>query len=219
MKKNFLKWLVSVLCALLAACAIITVNVYFPEKDVKKAYKSLDEMLLKQGDKAAPEGVTPPAEEPKLPEAKPVSMVPGGTFSISVVRDAFAEEDISDKLAKELAGMPEVQKAYSEMRARLAQLDALRDIGAVGESGNGSIAIHDAAKLGNNTPLVNAENINRKTVINSMAKALLKITGQPETKDTLQQAREKSAKTFAASKQEEAKQGWWVQVNARWVQK
>jgi hypothetical protein len=29
-----------------AACAVITVNVYFPEKDVKSAYKSLEEELL-----------------------------------------------------------------------------------------------------------------------------------------------------------------------------
>lgn len=29
-----------------AACAIITVNVYFPEKEVKSAYRSLEEELL-----------------------------------------------------------------------------------------------------------------------------------------------------------------------------
>ena len=29
-----------------AACAIITVNVYFPEKDIKSAYKSLEDELL-----------------------------------------------------------------------------------------------------------------------------------------------------------------------------
>ncbi len=46
---NIVKWFVAALCGLLAACAVITVNVYFPEKDVKQAYKSLDEMLLKQG--------------------------------------------------------------------------------------------------------------------------------------------------------------------------
>src|SRR5512139_2943803 len=219
MKKTFLKLTVSVMCALLAACAFITVNVYFPEKHVKKAYKSLDEMLLKQGDKGATEGEVPPVDEPKAPEAKPVSLLPGGDINLSFVHDAYAQQDISDKLTQELAGMPEVQKAYAEMRLRLAKLDVLRDSGVIGESGNGSIAIRDAAKLGSDKSLIDAENVSRKTVINSMAKALLKITGQAETKDTLQQSRDKSAKTFAAAKQEGAKPGWWIQVNGRWVQK
>ena len=51
MPKQMIKWLIAALCGLLVSCAIITVNVYFPEKDVKQAYKSLDEMLLK-GDEA-----------------------------------------------------------------------------------------------------------------------------------------------------------------------
>ena len=44
--KAFLKWLCAGLCIFLAACAIITVNVYFPEKDVKEAYKALEKELM-----------------------------------------------------------------------------------------------------------------------------------------------------------------------------
>ena len=54
MKQSLLKWFVTGCCGILAACAIITVNVYFPEKDVKQAYKSLDDMLLHQGDAKIP---------------------------------------------------------------------------------------------------------------------------------------------------------------------
>ena len=64
MKFRMLKWVLAGMCGLLAACAIINVNVYFPEKAVKEAYKSLDDMLLKnEGDKAS----TPE----KKPEAEP----------------------------------------------------------------------------------------------------------------------------------------------------
>ena len=49
MRLKFFKWLLVGMSGLLAACAIITVNVYFPEKAVKEAYKSLDDMLLKDG--------------------------------------------------------------------------------------------------------------------------------------------------------------------------
>ena len=48
MKKALTRWVIAAATGLLAACAFITVNVYFPEKDVKQAYQSLDEMLLKQ---------------------------------------------------------------------------------------------------------------------------------------------------------------------------
>ena len=46
---RIVKWIIAGMCGFLVSCAIITVNVYFPEKDVKQAYKSLDEMLLKRG--------------------------------------------------------------------------------------------------------------------------------------------------------------------------
>ncbi|HBA87693.1 MAG TPA: DUF1318 domain-containing protein, partial [Geobacter sp.] len=45
--------LLALSCLFLAACAVITVNVYFPEKAAKEAYKSLDDMLLKSGEKPA----------------------------------------------------------------------------------------------------------------------------------------------------------------------
>ncbi len=66
---------------LLAACAFITVNVYFPEKDVKQAYRSLDEMLLKQGGEEKKE--LSPQEEEKAPEQKPVSLLPAGLPGIT----------------------------------------------------------------------------------------------------------------------------------------
>src|SRR5512145_638075 len=72
-------------CGLLVSCAIITVNVYFPEKAVKDAYKSVDEMMLKgDGDKPAlPE--TPPSDNnEQAPGAKPLSgifrMLPAVAF-------------------------------------------------------------------------------------------------------------------------------------------
>lgn len=217
MKKAFAKGIVSVFCALLAACAFITVNVYFPEKDVKKAYKSLDEMLLKQGGASGDGEDAEPGKTTK-PDSQPVSMYRGGEFGISLAADAFAQEDISDELTAEVARMPEVQKAYSEMKARLPQLNELRDSGVVGEGSAGNVVLVDKAKAGNQG-LIDAENANRKTVINAMAKAILKLTGQPESDQTLKQARGKAARTFAAAKQEEAKPGWLIQSNGNWVRK
>ncbi|HOP40127.1 MAG TPA: DUF1318 domain-containing protein [Geobacteraceae bacterium] len=212
MKKGLIRWSVAMAAGLLAACAFITVNVYFPEKDVKQAYKSLDEMLLKQ----EPAGEAQPGAEQEKPADKPVSLLP----SISFAREAWAQDDLGDKLAQELSKNPEVQKAYNEMRDRLPQLNALRDGGIVGEAADGSVVVRDPARGGSAQAVVQAENNNRKTVIVNMAKAILKLNKQPETTDSLHQVLGKAAATYADTKREEAKTGWWIQLaNGRWIQK
>lgn len=212
MKKALTRWFVAVAFGLLAACAFITVNVYFPEKDVKQAYKSLDEMLLKQGAPAEPEETRPDQE----PGGKPVSLF----HSFRLVPEACAQDTLSERLAREVAGIPEVQKAYEEMRARMPQLNALRDSGVVGESMDGSVVVRDQSRAGDAQAVVQAENNNRKIVITNMAKAILRINKQPETTDNLRQVLGKAAATFADAKRDEAKPGWWIQNAAgRWVQK
>jgi hypothetical protein len=211
------KWMLTGLCGTLAACAIITVNVYFPEKDVKQAYKSLDEMLLKGGEQPVSEGK--PAGGPPE-EKKPDSSPSDKGVSLSFVAEAYAEEPIADQLAVEISSMPEVLKAYDEMKARLPLLNGLRDAGAVGETKQGLVSVRDKAKLGGNQGAVDAENANRKTVITAMAKAILKVNKQAPNSAAMNQVLGKAAATYAATKQEEAKPGWWIELpNGRWVQK
>ncbi len=239
---NIVKWFVAALCGLLAACAVITVHVYFPEKDVKQAYKSLDEMLLKQGGDAnkpaegqpatgpstegqpaggEPAGNQPPGtDEKKPPEVKPQSNLNGTRLELSLVSVANAAENIADELAVEMSNMPEVLKAYEQIKASIAQLNALRDSGAVGENKQGLLTVRDPAKLGGNDALVKAVNESRKVVITGMAKAILKVNKQPESKAALNQVMGKAAAMFADVRHEKAKPGWWVELpNGRWVQK
>lgn len=212
MKKGLIRWSVAMVAGLLAACAFITVNVYFPEKDVKQAYKSLDEMLLKQEPANEPQ----PGTEQQKGAEKPLSLLP----TISFAREAWAQDELGDKLAQELSGIPEVQQAYSEMRNRLPQLNALRESGVVGEAADGSVVVRGPAGGGSAQAIVDAENQNRKTVIVNMAKAILRLNKQPETTDSLRQVLGKAAATYAETKREEAKSGWWIQLaNGRWVQK
>ncbi|MFZ3208900.1 MAG: DUF1318 domain-containing protein [Geobacteraceae bacterium] len=216
------KWFITGLCTLLASCAIVTINVYFPEKDVKQAYKSLDEMLLKQGGEktAPPEGTTPPPAG-KEEETKPQSLLlQKKRFSFSFVSVALADDNVAFDLAVELSSMPDVLKAYDEMKARLPQMDSLRDSGAAGENRQGLVVVRDKAKLGGNQALIKAENDNRKTVITGMARAVLKFNKQPETKASLNQALGKAAAIYAETRRDAAKPGWWVELpNGNWVQK
>jgi len=218
MRLKFLKWLLVGMTGLLAACAVITVNVYFPEKAVKEAYKSLDDMLLKDG---APGAVKQPETVPGATGSKPQSSMFNLLRSFSFCGVAYAAENTADDLAIELASMPEVDKAYADMSSRLPRLNTLFDSGAVGLTKQGLVTVKDKTKV---TPqdeqLVNAENQSRKLLVNSMAKAILKITKVQESKEALGQVLGKAAATYADTKREAAQPGWWIQLQSdRWVQK
>ncbi|AAR36521.1 YdbL family protein [Geobacter sulfurreducens] len=208
------------LCGLLAACAIITVNVYFPEKAVKEAYKSLDDMLLGREGEQKPAPDQKPAEG-QPPADKPQSRLWNSLPSLSLVTEAWAADDYADQLAVELSSMPEVLKAYDEMRARLPKLDQLRSQGVVGETNQGLVTMRDAAKAApGDDAVVKAENDNRKTVITGMARAIIRLNKQKESKQALSQVLPKAAATYADTRREEARPGWWIQLqNGRWVQK
>lgn len=221
MKMKLIKWLLAGGCGLLAACAIITVNVYFPEKAAKEAYKSLDDMLLKNKAETLPEGEKLPVEEQKPIETKPLSSLIKTLPSLSLLAEAQAAESDADALAVELAGMPEVTKAYEEMSQRLPRLITLFNSGAIGLTNQGLLAVRDKAKMhAPDEELVNAENKNRKVIITSMAKAIIKLNKQQVTQDALDQVLGKAAASYAEIKRDAAKSGWWIQLqNNRWIQK
>ncbi len=221
MKTRIIRYLLAGVCAFLAACAIITVNVYFPEKAVKEAYKSLDDMLLKNGADKAPATEKSPATEPAQTDKKPQSSLFGDVPALSFCSVAHAAENDADRLQNELKGMPEVIKAYGEMNGRMSRLSTLFDGAAVGLSSQGLVVARDKTKLGpQDEALISQENQNRKTVVYGMAKAILKINGVAESKKTLDQIMGKAAATYAETKRDAAKSGWWIQLqNGRWVQK
>lgn len=221
MRVKFIKWLVAGICALLAACAIITVNVYFPEKAVKEAYKSLDDVLLKNGAEKAPDAEKQPAVKPGGTDGKPQSRLFDTLPSLSFSAVAHAAENYADDLAIELGSMPEVIKAYEEMSKRLPRLTALFDSAAVGLTSQGLVTVRDRTKItAQDDGLINSENQSRKVIVGSMAKAILKITKVKESKGALDQVLGKAAATYAETRREAAKPGWWIQLqNGRWIQK
>jgi Protein of unknown function (DUF1318) len=218
---KLIKWLLAGMCALLAACAIITVNVYFPEKAVKEAYKSLDDMLLKDGADKAPGGVKQPGIDPGVTDGKPQSSLINVLPAFSFCAVAHAAENYADDLAVELAGMPEVVKAYEDMNKRMPRLTSLFDSAAVGLTSQGLITVRDKTRItSQDEQLVTLENQSRKVIVNSMAKAILKITKVKESKEALDQVLGKAAATYADTKREASKPGWWIQLsNSRWIQK
>jgi len=189
------------------SCMVITVNIYFPEKEAEEAFKILEKELM------TPEGEK---QEPK-PDAKPESSI-----KFELVTSAYAQEPgLSEKIAEMMKKMPDVVNAYKQMGVRIADIHKLADNGAVGIGNNGMLIFREEELL---TPdqkkLVAAENENRKTIFNGMAKAIIRINRAPENEQNLKQVMPQAMKLFAAVRQEMAKKGWWIQSpDGNWSRK
>src|SRR5574337_761862 len=202
------------------ACANITVNIYFPEKDVKSAYKSLEEELLQ----------TPKKEQQETPAESPRSYLQQGRQSLlamirasqlTLVTDAMAQEDLSRRITEEIKGYPEVIAAYKGVGGRRAQMDQLREQGLVGEGNDGKAVLRaNPPQAGNAETVLREENRDREMIINGMAKAILKLTRQEGTSANLARVKSQASETFASIRREAAHQGWWVQQpNGTWTRK
>jgi hypothetical protein len=201
-----LKCVAATLVFMMVSCAVITVNIYFPEKDVKEAYKVLEEELM--GPESGP--------DEKAPQDKPESSMRFRLFAT-----AYAQESgLSEKLADLMKKMPAVVNAYKEMGARIDDIDRLRDSGAVGEGNNGLLVVREGKLASADKNLVDMENGNRKTVMNGMAKAMLRINREKDNEENLNKVKPQAVEYFASLRRDSAKRGWWVQdANGNWSRK
>jgi hypothetical protein len=187
-----------ILFFMMASCMVITVNIYFPEKEVKEAFKALEkELMTPEGEKSKPK-----------PDVKPESSI-----RFEWVSSAHAQEPgLSNQIAEIVRKMPDVVNAYKEMGARIADIDKMRDSGAVGEGNSGMLVIRDEKLLtATQKNLIAAENENRRTVINGMARAIIRINRVPENDQNLKQVLPQAVEQFASLRRDAAKKGWWIQ--------
>lgn len=199
---------------ILLSCAVITVNIYFPEKEVKSALQSLEEEFL--GEQPSGKNQKPPEEKPK-PEGSGLSpiMVAGIVF----VQDAWAQPFDARRIAEEIKTYPEVVQAFQRRGGRLGQVNQLKDRGLVGEGRDGRLVARGQLTP-QETAAVSAENQDREVIIQGMAKAILKINKMPADSANLAQVTPQAAEQFAALRRDEAKPGWWIQrPDGSWIQK
>ena len=202
-----------------AACAIITVNVYFPEKDVKEAYRSLEDELLEPAPKK-PGSTSSPKPSSRL-EGRALLAV-ADVWRVALVPDAFAQDDLAQRIAEEIKTYPEVVAAYKAMGQRLERLNQLRDQELVGEGRDGKVVLRaKPPKVGEaETKFVDEVNRDREVIINGMAKAILKLTKQESSSANLAKVRPQASETFASLRRDKAKPGSWVQLpDGTWKRK
>ncbi|MBF0507213.1 MAG: DUF1318 domain-containing protein [Nitrospirae bacterium] len=208
---------------IVASCAVITVNVYFPEKDVKQAYTDLEKELMKPDSNAAqPDQDKKPESQPRenSGEQKPAPK-PETSMRLEFIGSAYAQDSgLAQKIADTVRKMPDVVAAYKEIGAAIPELDRLRTRGAVGEGNNGLLVPREGTMSPADRQLVDIVNKDRKIVINGMAKAIVRINRQPENPDTLQQVIPQATEQFATIRRDSAKKGWWIQdSNGIWSKK
>lgn len=204
--KAKIKVLTAVFFFVMVSCAVITVNIYFPEKDVKEAYQNLEKELMG----------TEKKKDDKKPQGKPQSSI-----QFEIVTSAYAQEaGLTDKISEAVKKMPDVVNAYREMGARIADTDRLRDSGAVGEGNNGLLGVREGKLTPNDKKLVDMENENRTTVMKGMAKAIIRINRAQESDANIKQVMPQAVEQFASIRRDSAKRGWWIQdAGGNWTKK
>ena len=204
--KGKIKFLSTGIFFIFVSCAVITVNIYFPEKDVKEAYKTLEKELMGTDQKT----------DEKKPAGKPESSI-----RFEFITSAYAQESgLAEKIADMVKKMPDVVNAYKEMGARISDTDRLRDSGVVGEGNGGLLVVREGKLSPANQKLSDLENENRKTVMKGMAKAIIRLNKQPENEANLKQVTPQAVEQFASIRRDSAKKGWWIQdASGNWSKK
>jgi hypothetical protein len=192
-----IRFLAAAFCFVMASCAVITVNIYFPEKAVQEAYKDLEKQLMKE-DKG---------KDQETEKGKPESSI-----RFEFIGSAFAQDaGLAERITATIKKMPEVVEAYREMGARIADIDRLRDSGAAGEANTGLLVVREGTLSPADRNLLNAENENRRTVMRGMAQAIIKINRAQLNEANLKQVMPQAEEQFAAIRRDSAKKGWWIQ--------
>ena len=198
--------------ALLAPVAIVscvTVNIYFPAAAAEKA---ADQIILdvwhQQGDSAKPATATPPAKSGAKNEHSALDPSRIVVAALSAISGEAHAQNVDFN-----ASSPQIEQIKARMASRFSELRPFLDSGAIGLTGDGLIAVHDAnaaslADRARMNQLVSAENKDRKALYQAIADA----NNQPGWAGQIQ-------KTFAERWISQAQSGWWYQSGGAWKKK
>ena len=200
------------LLAPIAVVSCVTVNIYFPAAAAEKA---ADQIILdvwhQQGGAAdATKTATPPATKNSGAKNEHSALDPRRIVvaALSAISGEAHAQNVDFN-----ASSPQIEQIKARMASRFGELRPFLDSGAVGLTGDGLVAVHDAnaasmAERARMNQLVNAENKDRKALYQAIADA----NNQPGWAGQIQ-------KTFAERWISQAQSGWWYQSGGSWKQK
>jgi uncharacterized protein len=183
-------WIMS----LIVAC--VTVNVYFPAKEVdKKAGEIVDDIRKKD------------------PSSSPAPL--GPQSSLDVLYAYWGNHGLAYAQKESGGDNPATQTLKNQIRGRFPRLVPFFQKGGIGEGKNGFLEIRDTKGLSpaektDLNPLVEAENRDRRALYQEVAKSM---NIPPDQLSKVQ-------RIFAEKWQNSAEKGWWIQKDdGQWVQK
>lgn len=189
--KRLLGW--TLVGAVVALAACVTINVYFPEAAAERAADRFIKDVI--GDNGQPEEVPPPSS--------------ALNWSDLFVARAYAQDPNID------IDTPQIEAIKERMAERHRnQLAAWYEAGAIGLTRDGLVEIRDRSAVGladrrNLERVVTEENADRNAVYREIAVA----NGHPEWESEIRQ-------TFARQWIANARSGWYYQTeDGRWTQK
>ena len=201
------------LLAPIAVVSCVTVNIYFPAAAVEKA---ADQIILdvwhQQGGaaEATKAATTPPAAKNSGAKNEHSALDPRRIVvtALSAISGEAHAQNVDFN-----ASSPQIEQIKARMASRFGELRPFLDSGAVGLTGDGLVAVHDAnaasmAERARMNQLVNAENKDRKALYQAIADA----NNQPGWAGQIQ-------KTFAERWISQAQSGWWYQSGGGWKKK
>jgi hypothetical protein len=220
---NILNKFLLAIFILQVSCAIVTINVYFPAEEVKDAFKALEQELLDN-----PEGESNPDDQPATDVIEPVKRnqlsnkfksSPDVTQTriittktvIKLVPEVLAQGDLTNKILNSVKNDPAVIKSYENRNGRLSEINKLLSKRIVGEGNNG-LLVPRGSVSGSDSDLINAENADRKTIVDVMAKKITEINKLEPTPQNVDKFKPLAAEQFAAVRREEVPAGSLIQM-------
>ena len=201
------------LLAPIAVVSCVTVNIYFPAAAAEKA---ADQIILdvwhQQGGaaEATKAATTPPAAKNSGAKNEHSALDPRRIVvaALSAISGEAHAQNVDFN-----ASSPQIEQIKARMASRFGELRPFLDSGAIGLTGDGLIAVHDAnaaslADRARMNQLVSAENKDRKALYQAIADA----NNQPGWAGQIQ-------KTFAERWISQAQSGWWYQSGGSWKRK
>ncbi len=225
----------SVFLFLNLSCAIVTINVYFPAEEVKDVFKALEDELLDDTEQEDADTETDveqeSMEEENAADSEQTSFIypsqPNITTSkiiatkrvFTLIPEVYAAGNITSKILNSIKSNPEVQKAYDRRNGRLSAINKILSKRLAGEGNNGLVVARGNLAQGDRD-LIEAENSDRKIIIEGMAKAIIKINKLEMTPDNVKSVKPQAAEQFAAVRRDEVKSGTLVQYpDGKWGSK
>jgi len=214
---NIIKPLVLFMCFLVVSCATITVNVYFPAEEVRDAYSNLEEEFLEQNaeddsstDQAPETQTVSPTPKPQSKNVYPDEPTLSETKVVVIKREisldfsnyAWAQGNISQQISEKIRAMPQVIDAYKSRAKRQNVINQMLSQRKVAEGSQG-LLVKKGSLTPSETQAFNAENADRKTIIQGMARAIVEINNLDPTTENINKVLPEAARQFASVRRSE----------------